>query len=38
MDVEMKSQAFLTDSCMELSVQLNFLAAVSRVSTGEIVE
>jgi hypothetical protein len=35
MGVEVKFQAFLTDSCMELCVQLHFLAAVPPVSTGE---
>jgi hypothetical protein len=35
MGVEVKFQAFLTDSCMEVSVQLHFLATLPPVSTGE---
>lgn len=35
MDVEVKLQAFLTDSCMEVSVQHPFLATSLPVSTGE---
>jgi hypothetical protein len=35
MGVQVKFQAFLTDSCMEVSVQLHFLTALPPVPTGE---
>jgi hypothetical protein len=35
MYVEVKFRASLTDSCMEVSVQLHFLTVLSPVSTGE---
>jgi hypothetical protein len=35
MGVELKFQAFLTDRCMEVSVQLHFLATLTPISIGE---